>query len=163
MITSKDFEKVYKQHSLDILHLCLNYVGDEAKAKDLTQETFTIAWQRRHKFKEDSKISTWIYRIAVNTCLMNLRRDKKKTRMFDGQLPKLAQEETADNTEDIKFLRQCIRQLKETERLIITMVLEEKPYTEIAEIMGVSENNLRVKIYRIKKELTKNFKEHGRL
>jgi RNA polymerase sigma factor (sigma-70 family) len=65
--------------------------------------------------------------------------------------------------QEIQLLYKCISRLAETDRLIITLVMEEKPYEEIAAITGITENNLRVKIYRIKKQLTEIYNNYARL
>ena len=115
------------------------------------------------KFRGESKIGTWIYRIAINTCLVGLKKEKNKDQNSEIILAKLVHEETYDNSKEINRLYECISKLKESERIIITLVLEEKPYEEIAEITGITENNLRVKIHRIKKELQEIYTNYGRI
>src|SRR6201985_2988493 len=100
-------------------------------------------------------ISTWIYRIAVNTCLTYLRSEKRQAK--DELTPFIAEnkkEELSEKNEQVALLYKCISKLEETERIIITLVLDEVPYPEIAEVSGISEGNLRVKIHRIKQKLT---------
>jgi len=158
------FEEIFKANSKKIYHLCFGYTGDEDAANDLLQETFLKVWQNLDKFRNQAMISTWIYRIAVNTCLTYLKKEKRQAK--DELTPNIIEnkaEEVSDKQEQIKTLYQCISKLEENERIIITMVMDEIPYPEIAEISGISEGNLRVKIHRIKQKLTELYNQHERL
>lgn len=158
-----DFDQLYQEFSPRIYKLCLSYSGDKLFADDLHQETWIAVWNSLPKFRGESKIGTWIYRIAINTCLVGIKKEKNKDQNSEAILSKLVYEETQDNSKEINRLYESISKLKESERIIITLVLEEKPYEEIAEITGITENNLRVKIHRIKKELQEIYTHHGRI
>lgn len=158
-----DFDKLYEEFSGRIYKLCLSYSGNYLFADDLHQETWIAVWNSLPKFRNESKIGTWIYRIAINTCLVGLKKEKNKDDNSENILAKMVHEESSDNTGEINRLYECISKLKENERIIITLVLEEKSYEEIAEITGITENNLRVKIHRIKKELKEIYTNYGRL
>jgi len=159
-----NFDEIYQEYSPQIYRLCMAYVNDHDWAKDLVQETFIAVWNNLGKFRKESAIATWIYRIATNVCLRqigNQKRDQKRI----SELPRFESSsinEEKENTQ-LMFLRKCISELKEIERLIISMVLEEISYDEIAEVIGISEGNLRVKIHRIKEKLNKKFKKNGRV
>ena len=158
------FKKIYEGNSKKIYHLCLGYTGDDDAANDLLQETFLKVWQNLDKFRNQAMISTWIYRIAVNTCLTYLRSEKRQAK--DELTPLLAdtkKEELSDKNEQVALLYKCISKLEESERIIITMVLDEVPYPEIAEVSGISEGNLRVKIHRIKQKLTELYNHYERI
>lgn len=157
------FGEVFKANSRKIYHLCYGYTGDEAAANDLMQETFMKVWQNLDSFRNQAMISTWIYRIAVNTCLTWLRVEKRQAKdQLTDYIIENSTEETSEKNEQVEKLYKCISQLEENERLIITMVLDEIPYPEIAEISGVSEGNLRVKIHRIKHKLTEIYNRYER-
>lgn len=160
----KLFQEIFQANSRKIYHLCYGYTGDEDTANDLMQETFLKVWQNLDKFRNQSMISTWIYRIAVNTCLSHLRVDKRqaKDELTDNIIESTAEEHSEKN-EQVALLYRCIAQLEENERIIITMVLDEVPYAEIATIAGISEGNLRVKIHRIKQKLTELYTKYERL
>lgn len=159
-----DFDSLYQSYYNKVLKLCLGYAGDYAQAQDLTQETFLKVWQNLAKFKGESLLSTWLYRIAVNTCLNHLRTVRKHpTDMLETQHNEQAQDEPNDTEQQISLLYTCIHQLAELDRLIITLVLDDTPYGEIAQVVGISEGNLRVKIHRIKQQLTSIFQRHGQL
>ncbi len=156
------FTELYNEHAPGIRKLCLGYTGDGAMAEDLLQETFIAVWHNMEKFRGDAKWSTWIFRIAVNTCLSHLRkRNHKMVNMDELPLAGLA-DETHQKEQEVQLLYKCVSQLAEADRLIITMVLENKSYPEIAAITDISENNLRVKIHRIKKQLTEIYNRYER-
>jgi RNA polymerase sigma-70 factor (ECF subfamily) len=158
------FEEIFQANSKKIYHLCFGYTGDEDAANDLLQETFLKVWQNLDKFRNQAMISTWIYRIAVNTCLTYLKKEKRQAKdELTTNIIENKEEEVSEKQEQIKTLYQCIAQLDENERIIITMVMDELPYPEIAEISGISEGNLRVKIHRIKHKLTELYNQHERL
>lgn len=128
------------------------------------QETFMKVWQNLDKFRNQALISTWIYRIAVNTCLSYLRVQKRQAKdELTDNIIENKPEETSEKNNQIAQLYKCIAQLEENERIIITMVLDEVPYPEIAEVSGISEGNLRVKIHRIKSKLTELYNQYERL
>ena len=154
-----NFEDIYNQYSPQIFRVCMGYVNDTEHAKDLTQETFVSVWKSLSSFKGDSKISTWIFRIATNNCLRALEVSKRMIKTeLPFQLPETPQE---SQEEQLAVLYRCIASLEETDRIIISLVLEDLPQTEIADIVGLSHGNLRVKIHRIKEKLTLKFRAHG--
>src|SRR5690606_11913035 len=160
----KLFKQIFDANSKKIFHLCYGYTGDTDAANDLLQETFLKVWQNLDKFRNKSLISTWIYRIAVNTCLTYLRSEKRqaKDELTDNIIESKV-EEFSEKNEQVALLYKSIAQLEENDRLIITMVLDELPYNEIAEISGISEGNLRVKIHRIKQKLTEIYNQNARI
>ena len=164
MKDNNNFTDLYNKHAPQVLRMCMAYTDSEAQAQDFLQETFIKVWQHLETYRGDAKISTWIYRIAVNTCLSHIRSAKNK-------MP-AALQENFDKADDlsgitkeqhIQQLYKAIHQLQETDRLIISMVLEEIPYDEIANTVNITEGNLRVKIHRIKQELTKIFFKYEQL
>lgn len=157
-----EFKEIYKDLSPRIYKLCLSYCADRSLADDLHQETWIAVWESLPKFRQESQLSTWIYRIAINTCLTGMKKHKDKNLNSEKILSKIAADESFDEHQ-MTILQQSIAQLREADRIIITLVLEEKPYTEIAEITGITENNLRVKIHRIKRELSEIYKKHENL
>jgi RNA polymerase sigma-70 factor (ECF subfamily) len=158
------FKEIFDKNSKKIFHLCYGYTGDADTANDLLQETFLKVWQNLDKFRNKSLISTWIYRIAVNTCLTYLRSEKRQAKdELTEQIIENKTEEYSEINDQVALLYQSIAKLEENDRLIITMVLDEIPYPEIAEISGISEGNLRVKIHRIKQKLTEIFNQHAEL
>jgi RNA polymerase sigma-70 factor, ECF subfamily len=155
-----EFEEIYLKYSPQIFRVCMGYINDYEAAKDLTQETFISVWKNLDSFKNQSKISTWIFRIATNNCLRAIEKSKRVT---TEELPlNLADKLEENNDEKLAFLYNCIAELEETERIIISLVLEDLSRDEIAAIVGLSTGNTRVKIHRIKEKLAQKFKQHGR-
>ncbi|WP_290795709.1 RNA polymerase sigma factor [Flavihumibacter sp. UBA7668] len=157
------FTELYESYSPGILKLCMGYTGDRNQAEDLLQEVFFSVWNNMQKFRQDAAWSTWIYRIAVNTCLTYLRKKKLITVDLDADFLGAMPEEKSAKEQEIQLLYTCISKLAEADRLIIGMVLDDKPYDEIATILGLTVNNLRVKIHRIKKQLTEIYNSYARL
>ena len=137
----------------------MGYVNDYDLAKDMAQETFIIVWQQLPKFRNEANISTWIFRIATNYCLRQIEKQKRYPK---AELPVNLKDEKEENIEPkIQLLYKFISELSETERIIISLELENIKQAEIANIVGLSEVNIRVKIHRIKEKLTQRFKENG--
>jgi RNA polymerase sigma-70 factor (ECF subfamily) len=155
------FESIYKANYSKVIRLCLGYTnGDTILSKDLTQDIFIKVWKNLESFRNQSSISTWIYRIAVNTCLIELR--KKRTVALSNQLHHLEQPTDSFSDEKeakLKQLYACISGLKTENKSIILLELEGLPQKEIAEIMGLSHEVIRVRIHRIKSELTQCVKK----
>jgi len=155
-----DFDNLYQTYWDKIYRLCMGYLNQEEEARDMAQETFVIVWQKLPQFRGEAAISTWIYRIAVNKCLRQIKRKKPQT---SYELPfQIAEDSIAeDRKEQLVLLRQFIAELPEIDRIIIALELDEVPQGEIAVIVGLSDVNIRVRLHRIKVLLTKKFKEHG--
>lgn len=152
------FEKIYQTYWQKVYRLCMGYVNEHDIAKDLAQETFIKVWQQLPKFRNESSIGTWIFRIASNTCL---RQIEKNSKMPKSDLPYDIKDQVQPNQEnEVAFLYKCISELPEMERIIISLELEEINQSEIANIVGISEVNVRVKIHRIKGKLTQKFKNY---
>ncbi|HMQ67822.1 MAG TPA: sigma-70 family RNA polymerase sigma factor [Ignavibacteria bacterium] len=152
------FEEIYSTYWQKVFRLSMGYVNDIDKAKDLSQETFIAVWQNLSKFRNESSIGTWIFRIASNHCLRLIEKERK---MPKGDMPEDLKEEINNENEGKKdFLYKSISELPETDRIIISLELEEIKQSEIAEILGLSEANVRVRIHRIKEKLTKKFESY---
>ncbi|MHA4895625.1 RNA polymerase sigma factor [Pedobacter sp. PWIIR3] len=155
-----DFEEIYKRYAPQIFRVCRGYTNDEEFAKDILQDTFIAVWKGLPNFRNQSHISTWIFRIATNKCLRAMEVAK---RMPFAELPFNLAETAEDSSEEkLAFLYQCISELEETERIIISLELEGLPQAQIADVVGLSNGNVRVKIHRIKEKLTQKFKANGR-
>lgn len=154
-----NFESIYKDYWQKIFRICMGYVNDYAKAQDLTQDIFVIVWKNLSKFRKESNIGTWIFKIASNYCLRQIEKDK---RLKKSELPiNLRQESEIFIEPQIKLLHKYISELTEIERIIISLELEDIKQSEIAEIVGITPSNVRVKIHRIKEKLTKKFKQNA--
>lgn len=151
------FEEIYNTYWQKIFRLCMGYVNDTHLAKDMTQETFITVWEQLPKFRNESKVSTWIYRIATNNCLKQIERTK---RLQKTESNRISDDGNPNLEPQIQLLYKYISELAEMDRIIISMELENINQAEIANVVGLSEVNVRVKIHRIKKQLTLKFKEN---
>jgi RNA polymerase sigma-70 factor (ECF subfamily) len=155
-----EFEEIYNRYWPKIYRVCRGYVSDDDWAKDIAQDTFITVWNKLNTFREESAVSTWIYRIAVNNCLRQIEKQKRLPKSAFPDHISASAEIPIDNK--IAYLYQCINELKELDRIIISLELEDIRQSEIANIVGISEANVRVKIHRIKEKLTGKFKRYDR-
>lgn len=155
MEQTQAFSTIYEANHAMVFRLCRGYFnGDEVLASDATQEVFIKVWQHLANFRQESAITTWIYRIAVNTCLSYLKKPSRRKEIQTEQLPEISAEERDMVVEErLKKMYHCISLLDEPSRIIILMVLEGVAYPTIAVVTGITEENLRVRIHRIKKQL----------
>ena len=151
----EQFTAIYQEHYAKVFRLCRGYFnGEEAPANDTVQEIFIKVWQHLDSFRNESSISTWIYRISVNCCLLHKRKPYLKKEIRMQKLPVVAQEDYDPVMEErLHKMYSCIGQLDEAGKLIILLVLEGVLYQEIAAVVGITEDTLRVRIHRIKKTL----------
>lgn len=163
----QDFEALYQSHKDKIYRLCLGFIREKEVANDLFQEILIKIWRNLKSFKGESEISTWIYRIAYNTALTFTAKEKKKADQ-QTELPEtldLAEPENYSHEQEkqLQLLYQAISELPELDRIIATLLLEGTAYKTIAEISGISENYVAVKVNRIKATLTQklNPQPHG--
>lgn len=162
-MNEQSFNKVVHQHRDKIFRLCRGYLYDQSLADDLYQEVLINLWRSLKKFRGESSLSTWIYRVTVNTAITFNRKSKKQPQQTElshifadeGQEQK---EAVLQKERQLTRLHYCISQLPKEERLIITLVLEDVSYKEISEVMGISVNYTGVKIRRIKERLGKMMK-----
>ncbi|MBL4655549.1 MAG: RNA polymerase sigma factor [Bacteroidia bacterium] len=153
-----NFEEIYKSHWQKVFRLCMGYVNDQEWAQDIAQETFITVWQQLPKFRKESAIGTWVFRIASNQCL---RQIEKQNRMPKSELPVEIEDITQTNIEGkVQFLYKSISELPEIDRIIISLELEDLKQAEIANIVGLSESNIRVRIHRIKEKLSQKFENY---
>ena len=141
-----------------IAKVCYLYTSPTVSFDDLYQETLINIWQGMDSFRGDAKVSTWIYRTAINTCITWLRRNSRHNR---GTVPiedlVIDPADPADPSaaEDTRQLYMLISRLDPLEKAVITLWLDEKSYDEIAAVTGLSRSNVAVKVHRIKYKLSR--------
>lgn len=149
----QEFVSVVREYERVIYKVCYLYTTPNATLNDLYQEVVLNLWKAFPKFRRECKISTWIYRIALNTCISFIRKEKNIP-----EIVTLTQE--ADETQAmLRQLYRMINRLGQLEKSIILLYLEEKSYEEIAEITGLTLTNVATKLSRIKDKLKKMNKE----
>jgi len=137
-----------------INRICSVYAKNREDQKDLVQDVLLNIWKALPKFEHRANINTWLYRITLNVCLRSKYERNQKNNIHLESVNFIA---ANDKQKDVEYeqLYYCISQLPETEKSIIILFLEDLPYKQIAEIIGISENHVAVKIKRIKKKLLK--------
>lgn len=147
------------QANQNIIHkICRLYAHGEDAHKDLFQEITIQLWKAFPKFRGESKFSTWAYRVALNTAITLYRKSTRTVSAieFDNTRHFIKQEDyNYEEEEQIKLLYQAVHQLNDIEKALVFLYLEDKDYSEIAQTLGISEVNARVKMNRIKTKLKK--------
>ncbi len=139
-----------------IYKVCSIYTTDAEDRKDLFQEIVMQAWTAFPRFQSASKISTWLYRVALNTAISHQRKSKKHNIVpFPDLLNNIEDRLTPAYAEEYKILQQLIATLPSLEKALILLYFEDRSHQEIAEIMGISVTNVGTKLGRIKDKLKK--------
>ncbi len=157
-ITEKEFLEQVTKHQNIIHKVCNMFCQDEDDRRDLFQEITIKLWMGHESFAGQAALTTWMYRVSLNTAI-TLKRKKKKIHEIQSlhpNIPAYVEEEGGVTQTEINELYRAINQLASTDRAIILLYLEEKSYEEIAEIIGITRTHVGVKITRIKKKLEKN-------
>ncbi|MEO0472883.1 MAG: sigma-70 family RNA polymerase sigma factor [Bacteroidota bacterium] len=160
------FEQIIADNKDRLYRICYAYLYDAAQVDDLYQDILINVWQGLKKFRSEAAVSTWIYRIAVNTALMYNRKTQREQQLFykTDQIPQ--QEVRSEVDEKVKMERQlaqltdCIRRLPKADNLMASLLLEGMSYKEIAEIMGITVNHTGVKVKRLKEKLKKQMSQY---
>ena len=140
-----------------IIKICRAYTHTEEDFKDYYQEVCLQIWRSHENFRGQSEWSTWIYRLTLNVCMTLFKKEKRSQKHFVSDVDRIegSTENRAFANESLNLLYSAIRKLSEVDRGVILLYLEEKSYREIAEITGTNENNIGVRINRIKERLKK--------
>ncbi len=152
----QNFVELLEQNQNIVHKVCRLYTNNYDAHNDLFQEITIQLWKAFPKFRGDSKFSTWMYRVGLNTAITLYRKSKRtiNTQQFDTVQFKISAEEY-DSTEEeqLKLLYNAVHQLNDIEKALIFLYLEDKNYREISETMGITEVNARVKMNRVKTKL----------
>jgi len=139
-------------------------MNNEQDKKDLFQEVVLNAWKGFQNFKGDAKFSTWLYRVALNTAITFYRKEKNqlKTSVFNEAYTDSFIDLPAPEDEQVNAMYRSISELSDVDKALVMLYLEDYPYHDIGEIMGISANNVAVKMSRIKTRLKENSKKYYR-
>ncbi len=151
-----NFVELLEKHQNIVHKVCRLYTNNYDAHNDLFQEIAIQLWKAYPKFRGDSKFSTWMYRVALNTAITLYRKSKRtiNTTEFDAVQFKIKSEDYDDTDEQqLKLLYKAVQQLNDIEKALVFLYLEDKSYREISETMGISEVNARVKMNRVKTKL----------
>ena len=159
-MSEQEFLEQIRENQGIIFKVVSLYAADPEEKKDLYQEVLLQCWKGWPAFRNESKFSTWLYRICLNTVFTSLR---KKTKLqYTEDVPDSRSVMAAPlEMEDSLALHQAIRQLTDADRAIILLHLEGYNNGEIAEMIGIPVNNLGVKLYRIRQRLANLLNKNG--
>lgn len=151
----KAFENLIREHEGLLHKVCRIYASTAADRQDLFQEMVIQLWKAFPKFRGEAKLSTWLYRVAINTAITGLRRKKDLITSYEPEnLPHQSEDETgAAEEERLQQLYKAIAQLNEVEKALVMLYLEDRSYDEMEDILGISSGTLRVKMNRVKEKL----------
>ncbi len=152
----KQFEVLIKEYELLIYKVCRMFGKSDDDRQDLFQDILIQLWKGYPKFRGESKFSTWLYRIALNTAIAQYRKMKRAPPVIDLEmLPFDISNDTVDLQREAQYqeMYEAIKQLNDIEKAIVMLYLDDKTYDEMEDIMGISNGSLRVKMTRIKEKL----------
>jgi RNA polymerase sigma-70 factor (ECF subfamily) len=158
-INKKDFIDLLEKNRGIIHKICLMYTNTVTDKEDLYQEICLQLWRSVRRYRGESKFTTWLYRVAINTAINSIR--NKKRSINTVELDPERHYEIKDNHREQKtsILLKAISRLNRIDRAIVLLWLEEKKYEEISEIMGLKRSTVSVRLVRIRRKLEELIKE----
>ena len=151
----REFEEIMAQYGGIVTKICYYFSADSEEFKDLRQEVLCNVWKGLDKFRHDSKLSTWIYRVCFNTCVSFQRKERKYEKISLENILDIPADPGNSKLEDYTRMHALIRKLKFEERAIILMWLDDMSYEEISDLTGIKRNTVAVRLKRIKEKLIK--------
>lgn len=149
----KEFTKAVSEHKDTIYMACYMFSKDSAEVEDLYQEVLINLWKSFPSFEHRSSLKTWIWRVSLNTCISIDRKKSRRGRSMPLELDIDLYNDTDADTKQIKLLHNRISRLGPFDRAIILLWLESMSYEEIGAIVGISAQNVSVRLYRIREQL----------
>lgn len=149
----RNFIAFVEQHKLIIYKVCYVYATDKENLNDLYQEVVINLWKAYPRFRGECRPSTWVYRIGLNTCISFIRKSKSRPEIVPITVNLEAFVDEEDKTALLHELYRMINCLSQQERALILLWLEERSHQEIADIIGISRNNVAVRLSRIREKL----------
>jgi RNA polymerase sigma factor (sigma-70 family) len=156
------FQNIIEQHKGILYKVARAYCPNEDDRQDLMQEMMIQVWLSEHRYNNQFKISTWLYRISLNVAISFYRKNTtraNKHTMLNEQTEQMAMEDKTADERQLNLLEQFISELKEIDKALMVLYLEDKSHAEIAEILGMSVSNVGTKIGRIKDKLKTQFSQ----
>jgi len=158
-LLTEQFLKIFEENLGIVLKISRTFASSQHDREDLTNDITLELWKSFKKFKGESKVSTWMYKVALNTA-MNFNRKNRKNSFFSflddyrpDEITYWLIEQEYDNTTETEILYQCIDKLNEINKALILLYLDGKSHEEISEITGISKTNVGTRIGRIKEEI----------
>jgi RNA polymerase sigma factor (sigma-70 family) len=161
MYTEQDFIQSIERNQNIVHKVCNLYMNTAQDKEDLFQEILLNAWRGVKNFKGESKFSTWLYRVALNTAITFFRKDKRQVETAELKEPFITIADNAYKQEEhVTAMHKAIAELSKIDKALVMLYLEDYDYTEIGNIMGITSNNVAVKMNRIKTKLKENSKKY---
>lgn len=162
MSREKEFITLLNQNQRIIHKVCNLYMDAHADREDLFQEITLQAWKAYGNFRGDAKFSTWLYRIALNTAITFFRKEKRQPDIFSTEaVPDFNANDAYDPIEEqVKAMYAAIGELSKIDKAIVMLYLEDYSYNDIGEMMGITANNVAVKMNRIKTKLKESTQKY---
>jgi RNA polymerase sigma-70 factor (ECF subfamily) len=163
---SKQFQELIENHKGILFKVARTYCQNDDDRQDLIQEIRIQIWQSLDKYNSDYKISTWLYRVSINTAISFYRKDKNRQQTsikLDDKLQQPNELYDIEKEDKLNLLEQFIYELNEFDKAIMLLYLEEKSHEEISNVLGASKSNIGTKIGRIKEKLKNRFSEINQL
>ncbi|PJJ59010.1 RNA polymerase sigma-70 factor (ECF subfamily) [Hymenobacter chitinivorans DSM 11115] len=153
---SSDFLAVLNANQGILHRMCRLYCQEAEERQDLYQEIVLQLWRAFPRYEPTAKVSTWLYRIALNVAISNLRQRTRRPapeRLGDEPPEVALPPEPGPDADDLAQLYRAIERLSDVEKAFILLYLEERTYEEMADILGITQNNVRVKMHRVQDKL----------
>jgi len=154
------FQELIEQHKGILFKVARTYCQDEEDRKDLIQEIMIQLWQSFHKYNDKFRISTWLYRISINVAVSFYRKNlvrQGNNIPLNEQISQIQEEDKPEKEQQLNVLDEFINELKEFDKALMLLYLEDKSHLEIADILGISVGNVGTKVGRIKDKLKQRF------
>lgn len=148
-----EFQELLNNNHRIISKICRAYTDNPEDFNDYQQECIVQLWQSFDSFRGASRVSTWVYRVCLNVCLSQLRLKKRRIPTAHDFPMDIKDTRDTSDEENLEILYKAIRLLKEGDRAIVLLYLEEKSYKEMAEILGITVTNVGAKVNRAKNQL----------
>jgi RNA polymerase sigma-70 factor (ECF subfamily) len=158
----QDFQNIIEQHKGIFYKIARAYCANEDDRQDLIQEMMIQVWQSNHRYNGQFKISTWLYRISLNVAITFYRKNTTRANnhtLLDEQTEQIPTDDKTADERQLVLLEKFISELKEIDKALMVLYLEDKNHAEIAEILGMSNSNVGTKIARIKEKLKTRFSQ----
>jgi RNA polymerase sigma factor (sigma-70 family) len=160
-IDGHDFEAIVEKNKGIIYKVANSYCKDRDDRKDLVQEIIIQLWRSFERFDHSSKLSTWTYRVALNVAISFYRRDTKRkivsTELTESLIAIIPENDQSETEDQVIQLQHFLGELKDMDRALMILYLEDKSQKEMSEIIGITETNVSTKIARIKEKLRAKF------
>jgi RNA polymerase sigma-70 factor (ECF subfamily) len=148
-----EFAQIAREHKGTIYTVCYMFSNNEDDVADLYQEILVNLWKGFTKFRGESNVRTWIYRISLNTCISFERKKHRKVDTIPLTMDINLFEDSDDDTKQVQLLKNRINKLGHFDRAIVLLWLENLSYDEIGNIVGITAKNVSVRLVRIKEQL----------